>query len=125
MTQWTIQIETTSDGRYRWRHQPAEGAGAAHAGDATYETSEAALKAGEAALARHHEQKLGGTAAEGDGRPETPDHDEDTRLGDSQAKLEAEEDPRLQHEAGVALSALPVEAEIRAADEEGSALLRR
>ena len=125
MSQWTIQIDQTSDGRYQWRHVPAEGTGpgTAHASDEHYATADAARAAGEQALARHHETALGGSAAQ-DAPPETPAHDPHTRLGESQAQLEAQEDPRLQGQSPVSLSSLPIEAEIRTADEQASALAR-
>lgn len=123
MSQWIIQIEPTSDGRFQWRHVPAEGTGTgtAHVGGDHYDTPEAARAAGEEALARHHEKAL---ADAKDAAPHTPDHDEDTRLGESQAKLESEEDPRLQGGSPVSMSNLPIEAQVRTADEEGVGLGR-
>ncbi|MES2183891.1 MAG: hypothetical protein V4505_05020 [Pseudomonadota bacterium] len=49
--------------------------------------------------------------------PQTPLHNNDTRLDESQAVLENEEDPRIPDDAPIALSSLPVEAIVRAADE--------
>jgi len=123
MSQWTIQIDQTSEGRYQWRHVPAEGTGPGtpHSSNEQYDTADAARAAGEQALARHHEQALGQTS---DAPPETPDHAEDTRLGESQAALESQEDPRLHGAAPVSMSSLPVEAQVRTADEEGTALGR-
>ncbi|QHJ00062.1 hypothetical protein GT347_20010 [Xylophilus rhododendri] len=123
MTQWTVKIETNTNGRYQWRHEPTEGAGNAHLGADQYDTPEAARQAGEQALVRHHENAAA-TDADGYALPETPQHDEDTRLTESQAKLESEEDPRLMGGAGLSISSLPLEAEVRTADEEGQPLLR-
>lgn len=124
MSQWTIQIQSTADGRFQWSHVPVEGAGNAHIGPELYDTAGEAQMAGEEALARHHETLAHGTDAEGYAKPETPKHDEDTRLGESQAALEDQEDPRLRGAVPVSLSDLPVEAEVRAADEEGVGLAR-
>jgi len=122
MSQWTIKIESTADGRYQWRHVPAEGTGPGtpHAGTEHYDTPEAARAAGEQALARHHEQAAAGQGGTGDAPPTTPLHDVDTRLGESQATLEAQEDPRLHGQvgSGLAMSQLPVEAQVRTADEQ-------
>lgn len=49
--------------------------------------------------------------------PQTPLHSDDTQLVGSQAVLENEEDPRIPDDAPIALSSLPVEAIVRAADE--------
>lgn len=89
MTRWTVETEPTDDGRYEWRHVPVEGTGTAHVGGERFDTADAARAAGEAALAEHDELHLDEAA------PEVPAHDTDTRLGESQAELEAEEDPRL------------------------------
>jgi len=124
MSQWIIQIETTADGRYQWRHVPAEGTGSAspHGGHERFDSAEEALAAGQAALARHHETPLGaGTEA----LPETPEHPSDTRLGESQSQLQAQEDPRLPSDSPVSISNLPVEALVRTADVEGTGIDRR
>jgi len=122
MSQWTIQIETCADGRFQWRHVPADGTGTgtAHVGGDHYDTAEAALAAGQQALARHHETPLG-AANRTDGLPDTPSHEADTRLGGSQAELEALEDPRLPSDSPLALSSLPLEAQVRTADLEAPA----
>jgi len=125
MSQWTIQIQPTADGRYQWSHVPVEGAGNTHVSPDHYDSIEEAQKAGEEALARHHETPAQGTDADGYAKPETPEHDEDTRLGESQAALEDQEDPRLRGDAPVSMSSLPIEAEVRAYDEEGVGLTRR
>lgn len=125
MSQWTIQIQPTADGRFQWSHVPVEGAGNAHVSPEHYDSVEEAQAAGEKALANHHETLAHGTDAEGYAKPETPMHDEDTRLGESQAALEDQEDPRLRGDAPVSMSSLPVEAQIRASDEEGVGLTRR
>lgn len=125
MSQWTIQIQPTADGRFQWSHVPVEGAGNTHVSPDLYDSVEEAQKAGAEALARHHETPAHGTDAEGYAKPETPTHDEDTRLGESQAALEDQEDPRLRGAAPLSLSDLPIEAEIRASDEEGAGLARR
>jgi len=117
MSQWTIQIETAADGRYQWRHVPADGTGGEtpHAGGEHYDTAEAALTAGQEALKRHHETALGADP-HADALPETPAHDAETRLGESQAELEALEDPRLPSDSPLSLSSLPLEAQVRTAD---------
>ncbi|MDQ7956083.1 MAG: hypothetical protein REJ24_09360 [Rhodocyclaceae bacterium] len=91
MSRWTVEIEPTDDGRYQWRHVPVgeTGTGTAHVGGERFDSAEAARAAGEAALAEHDERRADEAA------PEVPAHDADTRLGESQAELEAEEDPRL------------------------------
>ncbi len=91
MSRWTVEIEPTDDGRYQWRHVPVgeTGTGTAHVGGERYDSADAARAAGEAALADHDEARATEAA------PEVPAHDEGTRLGESQAGLEAEEDPRL------------------------------
>lgn len=91
MSRWTVEIEPTDDGRYQWRHVPVgeTGTGTAHVGGERFDSAEAARAAGVSALADHHEREADGAA------PEVPAHDTDTRLGESQAGLEAEEDPRL------------------------------
>jgi len=125
MSQWTIQIEPTSDGRYQWRHVPADGTGTgtAHVSGDHYDTAEAAQAAGEAALARHHETPLQ-TQPEADGLPETPSHEADTRLSGSQAQLEALEDPRLPSDSPISMSNLPIEAQVRDLDVEAETLPR-
>lgn len=122
MSQWTIQIEACADGRFQWRHVPAEGTGAdtAHVGGEHYDTAEAALAAGQQALARHHETPLG-AAPHTESLPQTPLHEPDTRLGESQAELEALEDPRLPSDSPLSLSSLPLEAQVRTADLEAQA----
>lgn len=125
MSQWTIQIQPTADGRFQWSHVPVEGAGNTHVSPDHYDSVEEAQKAGQEALARHHETPADGTDAAGYARPETPGHDEDTRLGESQAALESQEDPRLQGGSPVSIASLPIEAEVRASDEEGLGLARR
>lgn len=124
MSQWTVQIQPTADGRFQWSHVPVDGDGATHAGGDHYDTAEAAQAAGEEALVRHHEKQAQVTA-DGYALPETPIRDEATRLGESQSELDAQEDPRLSGASPVSISSLPVEAQIRAADEEGSGLERR
>jgi hypothetical protein len=91
MRAWTVEIEPTDDGRYQWRHVPVgnTGSGTSHLGDERYDSAEVARAAGEAALAEHGEVQAAEAA------PEVPAHDEDTRLGESQAELEVQEDPRL------------------------------
>jgi len=124
MSQWIIQIETTADGRYQWRHVPAEGTGSPHASDDRFDSAAEALAAGQEALARHHETPLGaGPGAEAP--PETPHFASDTRLGDSQSQLQAQEDPRLPSDSPVSLTNLPVEAQIRTVDVEGTGIDRR
>jgi len=117
MSQWTIQIEPTADGRFQWRHVPAEGTGTGspHVGGDHYDTAEAALTAGQKALAEHHETPLGASTRV-DSPPATPEHDDDTRLGGSQAELEALEDPRLPSDSPLSISSLPLEAQVRTAD---------
>jgi len=118
MSQWTIQIERAADGRFQWRHVPAEGTGPGtpHVGSEHYDTAEAALAAGQQALDRHHETPLGGAAPSDDAMPETPTHQGESRLVDSQSELEAQEDPRLPSDSPISLSSLPLEAQVRTAD---------
>jgi len=115
MSQWTIQIDSTADGRFQWRHVPADGTGTPHVGSEHYDSAEAALAAGQQALVRHHETPLGGQS-QADAQPETPAHEADTRLGESQAELEALEDPRLPSDSPLSVSSLPLEAQVRTAD---------
>ena len=91
MSRWTVEIDATDDGRYQWRHVPVgeTGTGTAHVGGERYDSADAARAAGEAALAEHDERRAD------DAVPGVPAHDAGTRLGESQAELEAEEDPRL------------------------------
>ncbi|MCZ2497670.1 hypothetical protein GN316_12965 [Xylophilus sp. Kf1] len=123
MSQWTIQIQPTADGRFQWSHVPVDGEGQAHVGPDLYDTVEEARQAGEEALARHHETPLHGSDA-AYAKPETPQYDEDTRLGESQSALQEQEDPRLRGDAPVSVSQLPIEAQVRAADEEGGGIAR-
>ena len=117
MSQWTIQIERAADGRFQWRHVPAEGTGPGtpHVGSEHYDTAEAALAAGQQALDRHHETPLGGDD-HADAAPETPSHPGESRLAGSQAELEALEDPRLPSDSPISLSSLPLEAQVRTDD---------
>jgi hypothetical protein len=119
MSQWTVQIQPTADGRFQWNHVPVDGDGTPHVSGDHYDTAEEAQVAGAEALARHHEKQAPVTR-DGYALPETPMRDEATRLGESQSELDAQEDPRLSGGSPVSISSLPIEAEVRAADEEGS-----
>jgi len=126
MSQWIVKIETTADGRYQWRHVPAEGTGTGspHAGGESFDSAEQALAAGNAALARHHETPLGADSG-ADAPPETPEYPTDTRLGESQSQLQAQEDPRLPSDSPVSIANLPIEAQVRTVDLEGTGTDRR
>ncbi|WPB58034.1 hypothetical protein [Xylophilus sp. GOD-11R] len=115
MTQWTVQIEPVAGGRYQWRHVPVQGDGEVHQGTERYDSAEVARRAGEAALADHHETGF-------DAGRENPQSD--TRFAESDAALQVRDAEARVDRSPVAISNLPVEAEVRAADDEGSPLTR-